>query len=686
MADPAPLTPPIAATRPHQSVHHGRIIDDPWAWLRDPNYPDVNDGQVIAHLEAENRWFEAQMAPHQPLIDSLFEEMKARLNEDESSVPYRDGGWLYHWAFAPGTQYRRWFRAAVDGGAAVCILDENAQAHGKDFFRLGALVVSPDGMKLAWTCDDSGAERFTLRIRDLATGQDSATVIPGLLGGVVWSAQSDAVLYGLVNDHWRIDRIMRHRLGDDPAQDRLVYQETDERFQAGVGRTQSRRFLTLSTGNHETSECWLIPADDVDAAPILVSPRVDGRQYEVEEHDNTLFIRTNDAHVNFRIVTASLDAPGVWQEWLAGSERIYLQDITCFADQMVLQGREQGLDQIWITGYAAPDLAPIAFPEASYTAGLGSNPEYRVGTLRIGYQSMVTPATVFDYDLATGALDTLKVQTIPSGYDARQYRTERVMIEARDGKMIPASIVYRTDYPKDGSQPLHLYGYGAYGIAIPPGFSTVRLSLLDRGFAYAIAHIRGGDDLGYQYYLDGKLEKRTNSFNDFVDVTKGLIARGFGAAGKVSISGGSAGGELMGAVINQAPALYGAVVAHVPFVDVLNTMLDASLPLTPGEWPEWGNPIEDAAAFDLIRSYSPYDNVTAQAYPPMLVTAGLHDPRVTYWEPAKWVAKLRVTKTDDNALLLKTNMAAGHGGKSGRYESLHEDAEEQAFILTQLAG
>ena len=404
----------------------------------------------------------------------------------------------------------------------------------------------------------------------------------------------------------------------------------------------------------------------------------------MDEHDGTLFIRTNDQHVNFRIATASLDAPGEWTAWLAGSDQCYFQDITCFADQLVVQGRQQGLDQIWLTPYAAPALAAIGFPEASYTAALGSNPEYRVTKLRLGYQSMVTPSTVFDYDIAGGTLETLKVQTIPSGYDASQYRTERLLIPARDGVSIPVSIVYRADYRKDGSQPLHLYGYGAYGLAIPPGFSTVRLSLLDRGFAYAIAHIRGGDDLGYQWYLDGKLGKRTNTFNDFVDVTRGLIAQGFGAAGRVSISGGSAGGELMGAVINQAPDLYGAVVAHVPFVDVLNTMLDASLPLTPGEWPEWGNPIEDAAAFDLIRSYSPYDQLSAQAYPPLLVTAGLHDPRVTYWEPAKWVAKLRVTKTDDHALLLKTNMAAGHGGKSGRYESLHEDAEEQAFILWQL--
>jgi oligopeptidase B len=403
----------------------------------------------------------------------------------------------------------------------------------------------------------------------------------------------------------------------------------------------------------------------------------------VEEQDSTLLIRTNDTHPNFRIVTATLDAPGEWTEAIAPSDHFYIRGLTAFSDFYVISGREDGLDQIRLRDYGGGEQ-PITFPEASYTAGLGANAEYAVAKLRLSYQSMVTPPTVYDYHLATGRLETRKVQEIPSGYDASLYATERLTITARDGAKVPVSVVYRKGFAKDSSGPLHLYGYGAYGHAMPPGFSTNRLSLLDRGFAYAIAHIRGGDDLGYRWYLDGKLDKRSNTFNDFVDVAKGLIEAGFARPGRISISGGSAGGELVGAVLNQAPELWGAAVAHVPFVDVLNTMLDDSLPLTPGEWPEWGNPITDPEAFALIRGYSPYDNVEPKAYPPLLITAGLNDPRVTYWEPAKWAAKLRANKTDDNVLLLKTNMGAGHGGKSGRFEHLREDAEEQAFILWQL--
>jgi oligopeptidase B len=356
-----------------------------------------------------------------------------------------------------------------------------------------------------------------------------------------------------------------------------------------------------------------------------------------------------------------------------------------FKDFFVTEGRIDGLDQVEVRNYATPDKAEsIAFPESAYVAGLGDNPEYDVAKLRLDYESMVTPDTVFDFDVASKTFTTLKVQEIPSGYDASQYQTERVMITARDGTKVPVSIVSKKGFKKDGSQPLHLYAYGAYGYATSPGFSTNRLSMVDRGFAYAIAHIRGGDDLGYQWYLDGKLTKRTNTFNDFVDAGRALIKMGYTSNGKLTASGGSAGGELMGAVVNQAPEIFGPVVAHVAFVDVLNTMLDETLPLTPGEWPEWGNPITDKAAFDYLRSYSPYDNVEAKAYPPMLWTAGLNDPRVTYWEPAKMVAKLRAMKTDDNVLLMKTNMGAGHGGKSGRFDRLRENAEEAAFILWQL--
>ena len=674
---------PVARRKPHSFTRHGVTVEDPWAWLKDPGYPEVKDPEILGYLDAENAYFEAAMSPRAALVETLFEELKGRVKQDDASVPATDGDWLYWWAFRPGEQYRRWYRKPVKGGADELLLDEPALAEGKDYFRLGAMDVSPDGRLLAYSIDDNGSERFTARIRDLSTGALLPDVIPGTLGPLLWTADSKGLLYGLVNENWRIDVAKLHRVGAPVHEDAELYRERDEGFQVRLSRTQSRRFLILSTGDHVTTEVRLLPADDPAAAPLLVSPRQPGREYEVEEHDGALPIRANDTHPNFRIVSASLDAPGEWSEVIAASDHFYIRGLTAFSDFYVVSGREDGLDQILLRDYAGGQKR-IDFPEASYAAGLGSNAEYAVAKLRLSYQSMVTPPTVYDYHLATGRLETLKVQEIPSGYDASRYATERLTITARDGTKVPVSIVYTRGFAKDGSGPLHLYGYGAYGLAIPPGFSTNRLSLLDRGFAYAIAHIRGGDDLGYRWYLDGKLEKRTNTFNDFVDVAKGLIEAGYARPGRISISGGSAGGELVGAVMNQAPELWGAAVAHVPFVDVLNTMLDESLPLTPGEWPEWGNPITDPEAFALIRGYSPYDNVEARAYPPLLITAGLNDPRVTYWEPAKWAAKLRATKTDANILLLKTNMGAGHGGKSGRFEHLREDAEEQAFILWQL--
>jgi oligopeptidase B len=534
--------------------------------------------------------------------------------------------------------------------------------------------------------DDDGSERFTVRVKVIATGEHLPEVIEGMLSEIVWTADDSGFLYGLANEQWRTDNARLHRLGTPVSEDVELFHEDDEGFRVGVSETSDRQWIVIATGDHVTSEVHLLPATDPTAAPLCVRPRRTGVEYDVDAHGDTLFIHTNDTDPMWRLVTAPIAAPGEWSEKIAPNPHFYMTGVTCFADFFIVDGREDGLDQIDIHRYdgSAPPQR-IAFPEASYDAGLGDNPEYDMQVLRLGYESMVTPGTVFDYDVASGELTTLKVQEIPSGYDAGKYRTERLKITARDGTQVPVSIVYPADFPRDGSRPLFLYAYGAYGYAIPPGFSTGRLSLLDRGFAYAIAHIRGGDDLGQQWYHDGKLEKRTNTFNDFVDVAKGLIDGGWTSAGRIAISGASAGGELMGAVVNSDPGLWGAVVAGVPFVDVLNTMMDADLPLTPGEWPEWGNPIEDKAAFDLIRSYSPYDNVRAQDYPPLFISGGLNDPRVTYWEPAKWAAKLRATKTDGNVLLLKTNMGAGHGGKSGRFESLRESAEEHAFVLWQLS-
>ncbi len=676
-------TPPVAAKKPHSFSHHGITVEDPYNWLRDPGYPEVSDTAVLAHLEAENAWFEARMAPQKDRIDSLFKEMRGRIKEADKSVPQKDGDWLYWIEFEEGAEYKKWWRRPVSGGADQLILDEVALAEGKEYFRLGALSVSHDGRLLAYAVDDNGSERFTARIKDLESGELLADEIPGTLSALAWVADDKGLVYSLANEQWRTDNARLHWLGQPLGSDVELYHEDDDGFRVGSSLSANEQWLIISSSDHETSEVRLVPAADPLAHPVLVRAREKGVEYDVDLHEDTLFIHANDTHENFRLATAHLSHPGEWTTLIEGSDEFYLTGVDLFRDFYVTEGRVRGLDTIAVRYYDDPArVEPITFPEASYSAGLSDNPEWAMDTLRLSYESMVSPASVLDYSVANRSLTTLKVQEIPSGYDASLYTTERLEIPARDGTLIPVSVLYRKG--REGDGPLHLYGYGAYGIAIDPGFSTSRLSLVDRGFTYAIAHIRGGDDLGRAWYKAGKLERRTNTFTDFVDVAKGLIERGYTQAGRISISGGSAGGELMGAVANSDPALWGAVVAHVPFVDVLSTMLDADLPLTPGEWPEWGNPIEDKATFELIRSYSPYDQVSAQAYPPIMVTAGLNDPRVTYWEPAKWVAKLRELKTDQNELILKTNMGAGHGGKSGRFESLKETAEEFAFILWQL--
>ncbi len=681
---PQPTSPPTAEKRDHSYSHHGITISDPYHWLRDQSYPTIDDEDVLDHLKAENAWFEARMKPQQPLVDELFAEMKARIKEDDSTVPQRRGDYLYWSEFEEGAEYRKYYRKPVAGGDDVLILDENALAEGVEYFRLGAFSVSQNGRYLAYSADTNGSERFTARIKDLETGELLPDEIPGTLSDLVWVKNDTALVYGTADDNWRVHDATLHVLGTPVSEDVELYRETmDEGFRVGTGLSAQEDWLIISTGDNETSEVRLVPASDPTAEPVLVKPRSKGVEYDVDVRDGMVWVHTNDDHVNFRLATAKLDTPGDWTTLISGSDEFYLTGFELFKDFYVTEGRLRGLDQIQLRSYKDANLVkPIAFAEASFSAGLSNNPEYDQDTLRLAYESMVTPDSVYDYHVATGELELLKQQEIPSGYDPALYTTERVEIAARDGTMVPVSIIMRKDRPKTG--PLHLYAYGAYGYAVPPGFSTSRLSLVDRGYAYAIAHIRGGDDLGRKWYLQGKLNERTNTFNDFVDVAKGLVAKGYTEKGRISISGGSAGGELMGAVVNTDPELWGAVVAHVPFVDVLSTMLDEELPLTPGEWPEWGNPILSKQAFAYILSYSPYDQVTAQDYPPMLVTAGLNDPRVTYWEPAKWVAKLREVKTGDSELLLKTNMGAGHGGKSGRFQSIYETAEEVAFILWQI--
>jgi oligopeptidase B len=691
------IKPPVAEKRPHTYTVHGITVEDPYDWLYDKSYPVVDDEDVLNHVKAENAYFEAKMAAQEPLTEALFKEMRARIKEDDSTVPQKDGDYFYWSEFEEGAQYRKHYRAPAVGGKADAakaelLIDENALAEGLEYFSLGAASVSQNGRFLAYSTDTSGSERYTARIKDLQTGEHLPDVIENLRGGLTWVANDTALVYGPSTEEWRTLEAKLHVIGTPVESDVTLYKEEDQSFGVGTGLTAQEDWLIIATGDNETSEVRLIPAANPTAAPILVKPRQKGVEYSVDVRDGELWVLTNDDHINFRLAKADLKAPGEWQTVIAGSDEFYLTDFDLFKGFFVTEGRLNGLDQIQLRQYAAPGkVTPITFPEPSYTAGLSNNPEYDVSTLRLSYQSMVTPGTVYDYDVKTAKLTTLKTQEIPSGYDPSKYVSERLTITARDGTQVPVSVLMRRDRAEilkkagmEGPGPLHLYAYGAYGYAVPPGFSTTRLSLVDRGFAYAIAHIRGGDDLGRRWYLQGKLFERTNTFNDFVDAGRGLIAKGYTAEGKVTASGGSAGGELMGAVINQDPSQYGAVVAHVPFVDVVGTMLNEKLPLTPGEWQEWGNPITDKAAFAYMLSYSPYDQVVAKAYPPLMVTAGLNDPRVTYWEPAKWVAKLRELKTDDNLLVMKTNMGAGHGGQSGRWNSLKETAEEFAFILWQM--
>ena len=685
--------PPVAEQRLHSVTHHGITIGDPWHWLRDPGYPTVEDPEVLAYLKAENQYFEACMAPLQEVIDTIFEEIKARQQPDLSSVPWRRGGWYYQWSFQEGSQYRVWQRWPTDGPdarevptpEAQTILDEPELAKDSEYFRLGSFSVSNNGLLLAYSTDTDGSERFRMVVKNLETGQLLEEEIEGTMGSAVWSSDDSSFCYTLVDENWRPWQVRRHTLGEPVEKDPVVYEETDPGFFVGLSLTTSKDYILIGAGDHVTSEVRLIPTAAPGSLPLLVSPRRPGHEYSVDHQGDHFVIRTNDTHKNTRLATAPANDPSEksWTPLVDASESHYIRAFKSFQAFVAVEERIDGLDHVRLIDHAG-ESAYVQFPESAYTVGLDINPEFQTDTLRLDYSSMVTPATVFDYHVDSEELEVRKVQQVPSGYDASEYTTERVLVNARDGAQVPVSLVRHKETPVDGSAPLYLYGYGAYGYAIPPSFSTTRLSLLDRGFIFAIAHIRGGDDLGYHWYEAGKLDRRTNTFNDFVDAARHLAEQGYGATGRIAIAGGSAGGQLMGAVVNQAPELWGAVAAHVPFVDALNTMLDDTLPLTPIEWPEWGNPNEDKAAFEYIRSYSPYDQLEQRNYPPMLVTAGLNDPRVTYWEPAKYVAKLRTLKTDSNQLLLKTNMGAGHGGRSGRYDRLYEVAEEYAFMLVSM--
>ena len=685
--------PPVARREPRTYTHHGVTLEDPYAWLRDPDYPDVKDQNILDYLTAENRYFEAALEPHRSLVDELFAELKAREPETESAVPWREHGYWYQWRFQAGAQYRTWLRAPATHAAApaetdpswTVLLDEAALAASHAYFDLGGLSVSPDGRFLAASMDTTGDERYVLSITDLTTGTEVGTPIADTHGAPVWFADSRHLAYLVRNAQWRPWQI-RVRALNEETEDRVLFEEADDAFFVDLALSSSEQYLIISAADHVTSQAFHVGAADPHATPIAFSARTPGHEYGVDHGEGRFWFLSNAMHRNFALLSATETQPDQlhWQLRLAGRDDRYLTWCMRHRGHVVLGERVAGIDEVRILSDDGSDYH-IALPEAAHVVGLGNNSEYDAPFLRLRYESMVTPTTILDHDFASLSLTVRKVQTIPSGYDSARYTSERLLVTARDGVQVPVSVVARRDVVRDGTAPLYLYGYGAYGESIMPGFSANRLSLLERGFVFAIAHVRGGDDLGYAWYEAGKLAQRTNTFNDFVDVARDLVARGYTTSGRIAISGGSAGGELVAAAVNQAPALWGAAIAHVPFVDVLNTMLDPTLPLTPIEWPEWGNPIIDPAAFHHIRSYSPYDQLAPAAYPPMLVTAGLNDPRVTYWEPAKYVAKLRTQKTDDRWLLFKTEMEAGHGGQSGRFEALRELAEEYAFLLLSLA-
>jgi oligopeptidase B len=684
---------PRAQRRPAVSTRHGITLTDDYAWLRAENWrevmrdPAVLDGEIKSYLDAENAYTKAAFAHTEKLQEELFAEMKGRIKQDDSSVPSPDGPYAYSVRYREGGQHPIVCRQPRNGGTEETMLDGDALAAGQAYFQLGGTSHSPDHTLLAWSADDKGSEFDTLRVRDLATGADRADVIADVGGSAVWTADSAAFYYVRLDANHRPSRVYRHRLGTPAADDALVYEEKDAAFFVGLGRMQSGRFAEISVHDHETSECWLLDLTIADGKPTLVAPRQQSVQYDVEHHpdwggEELLVIRTNAGGAeDFKIALAPLSRPTPehWCDLVPHRRGVYLLGVTVLADWLIRLEREEGLPRIVVRRIASGEEHIIAFPEEAYSLGTAGGYEFDTSQSRFHYSSMTTPNEVWDYDLDTRARTLRKRQDVPSGHDPVNYVTRRLFAQAPDGETVPVSILHRKDVKPDGTAPCLLYGYGAYGHAMPAGFSTGCLSLVDRGFVYAIAHIRGGTEKGWHWYQDGKLTKKPNTFTDFIAAGEHLRAQGYAA--RIVAHGGSAGGMLMGAIANMRPDLFAGIIAEVPFVDVINTMLDDTLPLTPPEWQEWGNPITDAEAFRTMLAYSPYDNVRAQNYPAMLVLAGLTDPRVTYWEPAKWVAKLRAVATGKNLIALKTNMEAGHGGAAGRFDRLKEVALSYSFAI-----
>jgi oligopeptidase B len=685
MTSPAP---PVARKDPKRIEQLGRVRVDDYAWMKDEDWQQVlRDPKTLRvdireHLEAENAYTRAMLASTEGLQAALFAEMKGRIKEDDASVPWPDGPWEYYSRYVIGAEHpvhARRPRGSQTG--EEILLDEDALAKDKAYFQVGAASHSPDHALFAWAADEQGSEYFTIRLKDLASGQEVGTPIESAYGDFTFSPDSRYLFWIWRDENARPAKVFRRpaRGGEDV----LVYEEADDGMFLGVGTTADDSHILIHVGNQETTELWLVPAADPTAAPIVAEPRRVGVKYELDHWTDRWVIRTNnDGAVDFKLSVSEAEVPvkASWRDWIAHEPGRYITGFAAYAGHLVRAERVNALDRLVVVGRNG-ETHEIGFEEDAYALHLEGGYEYATSTTRFVYQSPTTPRQTFDYDLQSRARTLRKTQEIPSGHDPARYVARRLYATARDGQQVPITVLMLKDTPLDGSAPVLLYGYGSYGHAMEPSFSIRSLSLVDRGWIWAVAHVRGGSDKGWGWFLDGRRETKTNSFTDFIACAEHLIGEGYGAEGRIAAYGGSAGGMLMGAVANLRPDLWGAIVAAVPFVDVLNTMSDVTLPLTPPEWPEWGNPIEDAEAYDRIAGYSPYDQVKAQAYPPVLATGGLSDPRVTYWEPAKWVAKLREQTTGEAPVLLKINMDAGHGGASGRFDFLKEIALDYAFAI-----
>ncbi|WP_374829952.1 S9 family peptidase [Paenochrobactrum pullorum] len=681
---------PVTEKKPQRSIHHDIIRIDDYAWLRADNWQEMfKDPSKLAndireHLNAENAYQQVLMEDTQVLQKRLFAEMKGRIKEDDSSIPVKDGPYAYGSLYEKGGEQPHIFRTPREGGDKDILLNGDKEAAGKAYFRLASTDASPDHKLMIWGYDDKGSEFYTLKVRDLANKTDFSDTILDTDGSGAWDAETNGFFYARLDENHRPSKLYYHRNGTEQSEDRLIYEEMDAGFFMSVSSSPLNDFISIDIHDHETSECWLIPANQPDAKPQLVAERQTGIEYDLASGGDVFYILTNiDGAKDFKIMTAPTHAPQRenWKDLVPEKPGTLILAHGVYKDHLVWLERNNGLPVIMIHERKTGEQHAISFDEEAYSLGLQGSAEYDTDTIRFSYSSMTTPSQLYEYNMVTRERKLLKTQEVPSGHDPKNYVTKRLMVPARDGELVPVSIVYHKDTALDGTAPCLLYGYGSYGITIPASFNTNCLSLVNRGFVYAIAHIRGGKDKGFAWYENGKRAHKTNTFYDFIDAARYLAKQKFTSADRMVAHGGSAGGMLMGAIANMAPDAFGAIIAEVPFVDVLNTMLDDTLPLTPPEWPEWGNPLASTADYKTIAAYSPYDNVAAQNYPPILAVAGLTDPRVTYWEPAKWVARLREVKTDTNPVLLRTNMDAGHAGASGRFSRLEEVAYSYAFAL-----